>query len=365
MKNLECKFNDTWDYVESILPGDLDKMAEKTHALVRCKGVSGAAALLRIILTYGVTDLSLKATAAWAFSTGLGRLSSVALFYRIRDAREWLSQLIAAMLNRDTRPSVCSGLSVKIVDATVLVGPGAKGTEWRLHTGIDPATGQIDTVTLTDASVGESYRNYPVEAGDVLVGDRAYALASGITYVHKRDGYVVARANLSAIRLCRLDRTVFNPSLEASGAPKIGVAHFDVIIPAPPENRSRSHKPWKLEDASAWIPARLLAVRTRKNSIVWVITTVPESLASDAVIMELYRIRWQIELEFKRLKSLLGLDALPSRRGPTAQSWILARVLAAILVERLLRDSGAFSPWGYCLPKQSVAGEHRRVSSAA
>lgn len=353
MNNLEHKFNDTWDYIKSILPSDLDEMAAKTHALVRRKGVSGAADLLRIILTYGVTDLPLKATAAWAFSTGLGQLTSVALFYRIRNAREWLSQLIAAMLNREAAgTSVCSGLSVKIVDATVLVGPGAKGTEWRLHTGIDPATGQIDSVTLTDASVGESYRNYPVEAGVVLVGDRAYGLASGIGYVHKRDGYVVARANLSAIRVCRPDRTVFNPLLEASEIPKVGVAHYDIIIPAPPEIRSRSHKTWKLENASAWIPARLLAVRTRKNSIIWVITTVPESLASDVMIMELYKVRWQIELEFKRLKSLLRLDALPSRRGPTAQSWILARVLAAILVERLLSDSGAFSPWGYCLSKR-------------
>jgi hypothetical protein len=365
MNNLERKFSDTWDYIESMLPDNLEDMAEKTHALVRRKGISGAASLLRIILTYGVTDLSLKATAAWAFSTGLGRLSSVALFYRIRGAREWLSQLIAVMLNRKAGPSICSGLNVEIVDATVLVGPGAKGTEWRLHTGINPATGQIDSVTLTDSSIGESYRNYPVEAGGVLVGDRAYALASGIGYVHKRGGYVVARANLSAIRVCRLDRTVFNPLSRVSEIPKVGVAHFDIIIPTPPEIRSRSHKTWKLENASAWIPARLLAVRTRKNSIIWVITTVPESLASDIMIMELYRMRWQIELEFKRLKSLLGLDALPSRRGPTAQSWILARVLAAILVERLLSDSGVFSPWGYYLPKQSVTRELRRISSAA
>ena len=365
MSELESQVQDMWEYIESVLPSNLDKIAEETGALVRCKGVHSAAKLLRIILTYGVTDLSLKATSAWASSTGLGQMSSVALFYRVRSAREWLSRLIAGMLHVQARPSVCSGVNVTIVDATVLVGPGAKGTEWRLHTGIDPATGQISSVKLTDASVGESYANYPVKAGDVLVGDRAYALASGIAHVHKRNGYVVARANLYSIRLCRRDGTVFHPLLEASRIPKVGVAHYDILIPAPPETRSRSHKPWKLKDASAWIPARLLAVRTRKNTIIWVITTVPESLASDTVIMELYRVRWQIELEFKRLKSLLGLDALPSRRGPTAESWILARILAAILVEKLLRDSGAFSPWGYYMPGQSVAGQSGRVSFAA
>lgn len=365
MSELKSHVQDMWEYIESILPSDLGKIAEETRALVRCKGVGSAVKLLRIILMYGVTDLSLKGTAAWASATGLGRLSSVALFYRVRDAREWLSRLIASMLDVQARPSVCSGLNVSIVDATVLVGPGAKGTEWKLHTGIDPATGQISSVKLTDASVGESYSNYPVRAGDVLVGDRAYALATGIAHVHKLKGYVVARANLHSIRLCRRDGSVFQPLAEASKIPKVGVARYDILIPTPPTKRSRSHKPWKLKDASDWIPARLLAARTRKNTIIWVITTVPELLASDMVIMELYRVRWQIELEFKRLKSLLGLDALPSRRGPTAESWILARILAAILVERLLRDSGAFPPWGYYMPGQSVARQSGRVSFAA
>jgi len=230
-----------------------------------------------------------------------------------------------------------------------------------LHTSIDPATGHINSIKLTDQSVGETYENYPVKAQEVIVGDRAYALATGIAYVHKHGGYVVARANLHAIRLCRQDKTLFRPILEESRVPKMGVAHYDVLIPAPPEKRTRSHKSWKLENASAWVPARLLAVCTIKNIIVWVITTVPESLASDEVIMELYRVRWQIELEFKRLKSLLGLDALPSKRGPTAESWILARILAAILIEKLLRDSGVFSPWGYHLRAKTDG----RLNSAA
>lgn len=365
MGELKSQVQEMWEYIESMLPSGLGKIAEETGALRRCKGVGSAVKLLRIILMYGVTDLSLKGTAAWASATGLGNLSSVALFYRVRDSREWLSVLIAGMLNVQARPSVCSGLRVNIVDATVLVGPGAKGTEWRLHTGIDPATGQINSVKLTDASVGEGYSNYAVRAGDVLVGDRAYAMATGIAHVHRLGGYVVARANLHSIRLCRLDGSIFHPLPEASKIPNVGVARYDILIPAPPAKRSRSHKTWKLKDASDWIPARLLAVRTRKNTIIWVITTVPESLASDVVIMELYRVRWQIELEFKRLKSLLGLDALPSRRGPTAQSWILARILAAILVERLLRDSGAFSPWGYSLPGRSVATESGLISFAA
>jgi len=349
MDNLQRSVADQWDFIERILPGDLDDSAYATGALIRRKGVGSASDLLRLILTYGVTDLSIKAVAAWAASIELAELSSVALFYRIRDARDWLAHLISRILNDQVGPLLPSGLNIKVVDATSVTGPGAKGTEWKVHTGISPETGQIGSIKLTDQSVGETYENYSVEPGDVLVGDRAYALANGIASVHERGGYVVARANLNGIRLCRMNQTVFKPAMDENRVPQVGVHHLDVLIPVSPSSRTKSHKTWKLSDARSWIQARLLAIRTVKNEVIWVITTVPPQRASDHVIMELYRVRWQIELEFKRLKSLLRLDALPSRQGPTAESWILARILAAILVEKLLRNSGAFSPWGYGL----------------
>ena len=62
---------------------------------------------------------------------------------------------------------------------------------------------------------------------------------------------------------------------------------------------------------------------------------------SPVEILELYRLRWQIELLFKHLKPLLHLDSLPSRRGPTARSWMLARFLAAALAQKLLDPEGS------------------------
>jgi hypothetical protein len=63
-------------------------------------------------------------------------------------------------------------------------------------------------------------------------------------------------------------------------------------------------------------------------------------------VMALYRLRWQIELLFKRLKSLLHMDTLPSRQGPTAKSWMLARLIAAALAQRLVQPPGPLSPLG-------------------
>jgi len=115
-----------WEYIVRELPAHLDESAKEMGALVRRKGVRSAADLLRVILTYGVTDLSLKAVAAWASSIGLAQLSSIALFYRVRDAEEWLAHLISALLQRDVTPVASPRLPISLVNATGVTGPGPK-----------------------------------------------------------------------------------------------------------------------------------------------------------------------------------------------------------------------------------------------
>ena len=121
---------------------------------------------------------------------------------------------------------------------------------------------------------------------------------------------------------------------------------YSLLIPVPPK-ATKSHKIWDSAKAIAWIPARAVAARTRAGEVIWILTTFDASQLPAIAVMGLYRLRWQIELLFKRLKSLLHLDTLPSREGPTAKSWILARLIAAGLAQRLVQPSGPLSPWGY------------------
>ena len=257
-----------------------------------------------------------------------------------------MSATLGEML-RDNVPCAPGRLRLRVMDASHVVGPGAVGSEWRVHAECDPGTGCLCSVDVTDASCGESSDRHPVLPGDVILGDRLYALAPNIASVSERGGYVVVRANLHAIRLCRPNGEVFSPLAQSERVPRSGVATWDVLIPAPPKGRSKSHKTWKLSEASVWVSARLLAARTTGGEIIWILTTLPIRAASDEEVMKLFRVRWQIELLFKRLKSLLHIDAMPSRQGPTARSWLLARLLAAAIIDALLNRQGAFSPWGY------------------
>jgi len=335
-----------WPYILTLLPGDLEESAKQTEALRRCRNVPNAEALLRMALAYAVSDLSLKDVAAWASALDVAQITGPGLFYRLREAEGWLERVLAQTLQCEME-SGPKGWPLRVVDATVINGPGATGTEWRAHVLTDPATGQFRSVELSDERVGESYALHPMRAGDVVLGDRAYATARGVATVRRQQAHVVARMNPHTIRLCDKTRRVISLSPEGKKVPKVGAIEYDMVVPIPPEQSSKSHKTWDLRKAVDWIDVRVVGGRTRIGEVIWILTTLPSQEAPALLILQLYRLRWQIELLFKRLKSLLHLDALPSRRGPTARSWMLARLLAAALAQKLIQPAGALSPWGY------------------
>lgn len=349
MSTLETVAEDElWPYLATLLPEDLEETARSTGALVRCRKVPSAEALMRLALAYAVSDLSLKDVAAWARAAGVATLSGPALFYRLRDAEAWLEQVLARTLESETGASPVR-LPLRIVDASVITGPGSTGTDWRAHARIEAETGKFQAVEITDAHGAEGYARHAVAPGELLVGDRGYATAQGIAAVRAAGGEVLVRLNPATIRVCDEHHRLIRLGERAAQIPATGVVEWPVTLPVPPLVSGKPPRHWRLEQAAAWIPARLLAARTRAGEPIWMLTTAPATQLSALQAAQVYRLRWQIELFFKRLKSLLHLDTLPTRAGPTAKSWMLARLIAAALAQKLVPPEGPLSPWGYVL----------------
>ncbi len=72
----------------------------------------------------------------------------------------------------------------------------------------------------------------------------------------------------------------------------------------------------------------------------WVIlvTSLPAGDFSTDDILALYRLRWRIELAFKRLKSLIGLKAPPGIDERSAKPYVLAHLLVILLLEPLIDE---------------------------
>src|SRR5208283_2557467 len=80
---------------------------------------------------------------------------------------------------------------------------------------------------------------------------------------------------------------------------------------------------------------------------IFVLATGGLTMLTTAGVLDAYRLRWQIELAFKRLKSLMHLDLLRQKKPPGATAWLQAKLLVALLIERLLEEGRVFSPWGH------------------
>jgi transposase len=82
---------------------------------------------------------------------------------------------------------------------------------------------------------------------------------------------------------------------------------------------------------------------------IYVFTTLAPGALSVTQALELYRGRWQIELVFKRLKSILPLGYLRKVDPKSARSWLEGKLFVAMLIEALSAQPGSFFPWGYPL----------------
>jgi hypothetical protein len=294
------------------------------------------------MLAYGVSDLSLKDTAAWAKAGGIADFTGPALFYRLEQSHTWLQHILSQLLLEEKRIDEAA-LEIRIVDATVVTGPGSKGTDWVLHTVIDPVAGRFESVEITDAHGAETFMRHSVHPGHLVLGDRQYATARGIESVVNDGAFPVVRVNRRTLKICDLERRrIYLQSFEPDLL-KGRLISLDVLIPTPPDLTGKKNKAWDLKEATSWIPARIVGCRTDKD-VTWVLTTASRDMLSDEALMELYRLRWQIELLFKRLKSLLHLDTLPSKDGPTSKIWLLIRLVVAAVAQILVNPSGFFSP---------------------
>jgi len=62
-------------------------------------------------------------------------------------------------------------------------------------------------------------------------------------------------------------------------------------------------------------------------------------------IIALYQLRWQVEIFFKRLKSIMDFGNVPLKREDSIHAWLNGKLLISLLIEQMLSEV-SFSPCG-------------------
>lgn len=360
---------DDWEVLCSFLPEGWEGKAREYGALVRARGVADAGALLRTLLIHIATGCSLAETSVRARQMGLGQLNATAVYKRLRSAEEWLRWL--AQQTRGNLGMIAPGVErrVRAVDATAVSEPGSTGTDWRIHYAINLQTLQCDFFELTDLHGGEAWWRFPVLPGDILLGDRGYATPQGVRHVVEAGGDVVVRLNRSALPLWDEGgrRLAVLPLARTLSPTRTGEWAARVEREAGPAIPGRLVIVRKSRQAAADARRQLQQIASRKQRPVsaesleaaqyfflWTSLLAPWSRFR---VLELYRSRWQIELAFKRMKSIMGLGHLPKRDAESCRAWLHGKLFISLLVERLIGAARTLSPWGYELggPTEPVA----------
>lgn len=354
---------DEWGVIEGLLPSGWKDAARDLGAFRRARYIMDPGPLLRTLLFHAVTDTGLRGTAAQLRASGIAELSQVALLKRLRTSGAWLSWL-GQELCKELRecPPLPRGMRVRAVDSTTVQGPASKGTDWRVHYSLDLLTLNCDWHELTDQHTGESLGRVPVQRGDVLLCDRNYLQPEGLRTVTEAGGRVLIRLRwnhsamtdrrgrefkaLAHARKLRVNQVGQWAVRIKSGRRTIDGRVVAVRLPAPLASRAegRARRRASKHGYRRADPRSLEAAH-----FVLLFTTVPKEDLSAVDVLELYRFRWQIELAFKRLKQLLKIGRLPHQEVRAARSWILAKLVVALVLEKLYRKGSYFSPWGFRL----------------
>lgn len=360
-----------FDYLLSYLPEGWQEQAREQKALVRCRKFPDAEVLLRTLLLHLAEGLSLRETAVRLQQGGIIKVSDVAIMDRLRSAGPWFRWINQRLMQQWVAPlprwsqhwaAVC------VADGTRIQEQGRTGSGWMVHYATELGTLRCHEVQVCDwGDSGEGFGRFKIAAGELWIGDRAYGKRPGIAHVAAAGADLIVRFVPQSL-----------PMKHGSGKP---FALLDHLRKLPP--RGAKQWPVQIETPHGLVKGRVCAVRkspaaatkavkrVRAQAVknqdqvqaetieaahyIFVFTTVSSSRLSAPQVLEVYRGRWQIEVVFKRLKSILAFGHLPKRDPTAICAWIEGKLMVALLVEALVARAESFFPWGYPLEPQLPA----------
>jgi IS4 transposase len=343
---------------------DLDALAFQTKAIERRRDIADGASLLRLALARGPGGLSLSQTAAWASMIGLSVLSDPAVKYRLDKAADFLKAVMEQQLAALTDGAALrwAGRILRASDGSNIKQRASKGTDWRVHGVFDLGRGGFSHLELTDHHGAEALDRGAAVAGEIRIGDRNFARPGVLQRFRQQTAEradFIVRVRWKAFRLRWPDGTPFNLIDHLLGLP-VDAAPHEVMVQAT-VGRTKPSLPLRLiilrksHEATEATRHKLRREAPRKQTkldprslvaaeFLIVATSLPAEQYPSEEVLAVYRLRWQIELAFKRLKSLLHIDRLPTRTPQASRSWLYAHLILALLCDDISQEFLESSP---------------------
>jgi len=396
--------------ISHLIPLLVDGYEDKCKELgiiQRGRKIKNPADLMLLCLLHLNNGCSLMDVSEVARLSNIGDFSDVAFMKKFAKCGawfQWISENLSKVMTANYKPpTFLANYRPIAFDASTVVEKGASGRTYRLHYGIDIFGMSSTSHKITTQDIGETLTNFKLEPGDLAIADRAYGTQNSIVHCLNAGADFVLR--LRANHFCLYDAKGSKVDIisKISGLKHeettevLGFIKSKGIINETNnnnnsdtnytnDNNNNSDTNYTNDNNNNsdtnngnLIPVRicvrrksavdcekskkkLLREKTSKqrrnvrdktikfNEYVVVATSLSKDITAEEVL-ETYRLRWQIEILFKRLKSILDFGELPKKSEESSLAWLNGKLMVALLIEQFLGTSLFF-------PDDNIHKEH-------
>lgn len=352
---------DRMSLIYKMMPAGWEEAAKETGALVRSRNISTPEELLRLNFLYQTNGDSYGLTSALTqISENQTGLNKTAVQKRITNSAQWLKWILQHLCIEEKYlsevPQWLKEYRVCLTDASDYSKHGSKNADFRFHHMIELFSFNIVEFHFTEASEGEKINRYQkIKPKDIIIADRAYGTINGMEYVSDKEADFLFRLRAKAFNLYTEKNELFDlteylqENYEAGKVIdlklfyKSGKSYHPVRICAVAKGEKDIEKSYKhiKKSNSKKNRGKVTDLQKIYSKYVVIATSLPESIYAQQ-ILELYRMRWQIELVFKRLKSIFGGDFC-AKKKEAVEAWFYGKLLLAVICEIFVKR-GRFSP---------------------
>jgi hypothetical protein len=358
-----------WRVLLSFFPDNWEDLALENNVTKSLRKDKSVENYLRTLLIHIACGYSMRETVTRARLSGLADISDVALLGRLRKAKDWLHSLCVALFEEQGITfGTGNDFTARLFDATNVREPGKTGSLWRIHYSLQIPSLTCDFFKLTATKgkgTGESFFQYSIKKNDYIIADRGYSTASGIHHVVSKGAYVMVRVNTQALPILNLKYRHFPLLKKVKTVKRAGtIRSWRVLIPSRKDEYAegriciirKSNEAIKLAQSKISKEAKKKKRSVKPETLeyakyVIVFTNFPEDTFSDYDVLDWYRSRWQVELVFKRFKSIAQIGHLPKHSDDSSKAWLYGKLFVALLTNKLTDYATSVSPWGYILEK--------------
>jgi len=357
----------------SMLPKGWEEKCLEQKIIARRREIKTPGDLMLLCLFHLVNGCSLMDTSIAAGYLNIGRLTDVAFMKRFMECGGWFKWISSAIAHNGqakfAKPEWLKGYTVVAYDASDVKGQGRAGQRFRLHYGLDIFNMCTVSHKITKPEVGETMLNFDLGKGFIAMGDRAYGTVNGIMHCLANGADFIFRLRMDAFavfseKMERIDllgkfkKLRHGESVEFYGhikTPKGGLQKMRVC--AMRKSAAECEKARKRVQGRAKRKGQNLKENTEKfNEYIVLATSLPPNITKDEVLAT-YRLRWQVENYFKRLKSVLGFGDLPKKKEKASLAWLNGKMMVALLIETLIAGSFFSLKWKEESEAEYLAGD--------